>query len=121
MIPAGGGGRRLGEALESIFRENGGESLNRESVDSLLLSCVGVVNTLSGPAVRLYPDVQESFAKLDRDGSGKISKAEAKATFLQDMSEEEAERTWSEMDKNGDGELDLEEFEDLVKGKREWV
>ena len=62
---------------------------------------------------------REAFGVLDQDGSGTISASELKSALIKggssQVSEEEIQSLISQVDANGDGELQLDEFEVLWK------
>ena len=62
---------------------------------------------------------REAFSVLDQDGSGTISASELKSALIKggssQVSEEEIQSLISQVDANGDGELQLDEFEVLWK------
>ena len=64
-------------------------------------------------------NLERAFSLFDRDGSGTISIAEIRKVLA--SGSEEDESIWasilSEADENGDGEIDVKEFEALVRAK----
>jgi len=59
---------------------------------------------------RLY----EFFTSLDKDHSGKLSVNEIKSAFGDESSSEKINELLKKVDKNGDGEIDYNEFLDLM-------
>ena len=62
---------------------------------------------------RLY----EFFTSLDKDHSGKLSVDEIKKAFGDEASSEKINSLIKKIDKNGDGEIDYNEFLDLMNSK----
>ena len=64
-------------------------------------------------------NLKQAFRMFDRDNSGTISANELKMVLQGDM--ESDENVWQEIiqlvDQNGDGEIDLQEFQDIVLSK----
>ena len=54
---------------------------------------------------------------FDADGSGKISRAEIQKVLHMDKKSNELESIMSKHDTNKDGEIDFDEFLDMMKGK----
>lgn len=62
-------------------------------------------------------EIREAFNVFDRDGSGKISCHELHhimKSLGEDLTHEEIQQMMKEADKNGDGEIDYEEFVQLL-------
>lgn len=62
-------------------------------------------------------EIREAFNVFDKDGSGKISGDELRSIMKslgEDLTEEEIQQMMREADKNGDGEIDYEEFVQLL-------
>jgi len=62
-------------------------------------------------------DLRKAFAVFDQDGNGSISQVELKIVLDKigiHMSEAEVERTMSEADTDGDGEISYTEFVDVI-------
>jgi len=62
---------------------------------------------------RIRGDVKATFRQVDTDNSGFIDKAELRAVLQKlggDVSEEEVEKCYAELDENDDGQIDFEEF-----------
>ena len=55
----------------------------------------------------------EAFLALDKDGSGKIGKDEIKH-ILNSENDEKIDELIKKIDKNGDGEIDYNEFLDMM-------
>eukprot|EP00173_Palmaria_palmata_P002152 Plantae.Rhodophyta-Palmaria_palmata.ctg23364.p1 GENE.Plantae.Rhodophyta-Palmaria_palmata.ctg23364~~Plantae.Rhodophyta-Palmaria_palmata.ctg23364.p1 ORF type:complete len:154 (-),score=39.04 Plantae.Rhodophyta-Palmaria_palmata.ctg23364:154-615(-) len=65
----------------------------------------------------LRSEMLKSFKLFDKDGSGKISANELEAVlrgFGQSLTPEEIEDTLREADKNNDGEIDIQEFIEMM-------
>jgi CTP synthase (UTP-ammonia lyase) len=63
-------------------------------------------------------EIKTIFKRFDKDGSGKISSTELKEAFKQmglTMTDEKVEEMIKEVDKNKDGEIDMEEWIEIVK------
>ena len=61
--------------------------------------------------------LKEAFKLFDADGSGKISRAEIQKVLHMDKKSNELESIMSKHDTNKDGEIDFDEFLDMMKGK----
>lgn len=61
-------------------------------------------------------DPAAAFAKLDKNGDGKISKEEFMASPAATKDAAKAEESFKKRDKNGDGSLSKEEFAPAKKG-----
>ena len=96
--------------IEAIFAlgdvDNDGEIDVSEFVAVMCPSASTVVARIS-KGFKTLEDVKAAFAKLDRDGDGKISKKEMAAAGL---NEQEVNAIFSLGDSDGDGEIDLQEF-----------
>ncbi len=58
-------------------------------------------------------EMMSAFRQFDTDGNGRISRAELKATMSQmcgGLSDEQVDHIIEEVDKDGDGEINYEEF-----------
>jgi calcium-dependent protein kinase len=62
-------------------------------------------------------NIKQAFEVFDKDGNGKISSEELKTVLAQDKSIEEYfwEQMIHQLDVNGDGEVDLVEFQQLFE------
>eukprot|EP01080_Neovahlkampfia_damariscottae_P010188 gene10188-2607_t len=63
-------------------------------------------------------EIKTIFKRFDKDGSGKISSSELKEAFKQmglKLSDEKVEEMIQECDKNRDGEIDMDEWIEMVK------
>eukprot|EP00358_Blepharisma_japonicum_P007134 CAMPEP_0202942832 /NCGR_PEP_ID=MMETSP1395-20130829/3072_1 /ASSEMBLY_ACC=CAM_ASM_000871 /TAXON_ID=5961 /ORGANISM="Blepharisma japonicum, Strain Stock R1072" /LENGTH=95 /DNA_ID=CAMNT_0049639535 /DNA_START=1073 /DNA_END=1357 /DNA_ORIENTATION=- len=64
-------------------------------------------------------NLKTAFKVFDRDGSGSISAAELRKILEGSVPSDD--RVWneiiSEVDQNGDGEIDLQEFQDIILAK----
>ncbi|XP_058787457.1 calcium-binding protein CML24-like [Vicia villosa] len=64
-------------------------------------------------------EVRKIFNKFDKNGDGKISRAELKEMMLalgSKTTSEEVNRMMAEVDQNGDGYIDLKEFGEIHTG-----
>ena len=64
-------------------------------------------------------NLKQAFRMFDRDNSGTISASELRQVLQGDFESDEG--VWQEIiqlvDQNGDGEIDLQEFQDIVLSK----
>jgi calcium-dependent protein kinase len=61
--------------------------------------------------------LREAFKLFDADGSGKISRAEIEKVLHMDKQSKDLDSIMSKHDTNKDGEIDFQEFLDMMKGK----
>ncbi|KAL8161145.1 hypothetical protein V2J09_012634 [Rumex salicifolius] len=67
-------------------------------------------------------DMEKVFQKFDANGDGRISASELESLLRalgSETSQEEVSRMMSEMDKDGDGFIDLNEFAEFHRGSEE--
>lgn len=68
-------------------------------------------------AFSLFSTRDRAFEKMDTDGNGGISKEEWRDALGQETDEDVLMEVFGEIDKNGDGLLSLDEFEQSLSSK----
>lgn len=70
-------------------------------------------------ALLTQENLDAAFKTFDIDGNGKITKDELKAVFAAGQASSATNETWEsimrDVDKNGDGEIDYQEFTEVMK------
>lgn len=64
-------------------------------------------------------ELKRKFSKLDKSGNGKLDKTEVVAlleSFGKNWDSENVDKVLKELDTSGDGQIDYEEFCDLLMG-----
>lgn len=131
-IDADGSGTITAEELKAALTHKGG-LLKEEELKALLelidQDASGTIDyeefiaaTLSQHQMEKAENMAAAFRHFDTDGSGTISKQELhqalRTSFAGSVdSEVEIERILHEVDKNGDGQIDYNEFVELMTGK----
>ncbi|XP_071165749.1 calmodulin-like isoform X2 [Mytilus edulis] len=96
-----------------------------KEVDADGSGCIDFPEFLEMMAKRLQDvdeeaELREAFKVFDKDGSGSISKAELKLVMEnlgEKLTGEEIDEMMAEADKDGNGEIDYEEFVDMMMAK----
>ena len=116
---------RDGYITEREMRKGLGTVLSNEEIESIMHSCDqdhnGAISyneflaaTLSSRICKDKKLIEKAFGFFDKDGDGVISLNELKQIFLADGTELATDETFHEMinevDANGDGDIDYEEF-----------
>lgn len=122
-----GDGKLTREDLLEEYKESFGAAEAAETVECIMCKLdsnhTGFINysefiraALDRQKVFCAENIRAAFAKFDRDNSGSISSAELKTVLSGDTPI--SHHVWSqiiqEIDQNGDGEIDLQEFQDLL-------
>jgi len=108
-LKAGLGHKENGETLLEILKA--ADTDNSGSIDYTEF----IAATLDAQTYMRDDYLRTAFDMFDKDGSGKIDKEEIRELLAgEDMSniisKDELERYLNEVDENGDGEIDFEEF-----------
>ncbi|PSC68183.1 calcium-dependent kinase [Micractinium conductrix] len=131
-IDADSSGTITADELRAALQEKG-SLLKQEELEGLLTlidqDANGTIDyeefiaaTLSQHQLEKQENMRAAFAHFDTDGSGTISRDELRealrASFAGSVdSEVEIEKIIAESDKNGDGQIDYNEFVELMTGK----
>ena len=113
-LKAGLGHKENGETLLEILKA--ADTDNSGSIDYTEF----IAATLDAQTYMRDDYLRTAFDMFDKDGSGKIDKEEIRELLAgEDMSniisKDELEKYLSEVDENGDGEIDFEEFQMMME------
>ena len=113
-LKAGLGHKENGETLLEILKA--ADTDNSGSIDYTEF----IAATLDAQTYMRDDYLRTAFDMFDKDGSGKIDKDEIRELLAgEDMSniisKDELERYLNEVDENGDGEIDFEEFQMMME------
>eukprot|EP00930_Biecheleria_cincta_P083952 TRINITY_DN73455_c0_g1_i1.p1 TRINITY_DN73455_c0_g1~~TRINITY_DN73455_c0_g1_i1.p1 ORF type:complete len:185 (-),score=34.88 TRINITY_DN73455_c0_g1_i1:723-1277(-) len=107
------------EGIFKRFDTNRNDILDKDEFFAFVSKGAGELNRfISRYLIDTDQEIITVFNKWDTDGSGRISKDEFINVFVTlnpAFTKKELEASWKAIDKNGDGELDTEEFIAWVK------
>lgn len=113
-LKAGLGHKENGDTLLEILKA--ADTDNSGSIDYTEF----IAATLDAQTYMRDDYLRTAFDMFDKDGSGKIDKDEIRGLLAGEdltniISKEELERYLNEVDENGDGEIDFEEFQIMME------